>query len=177
MREKKFYMAMDQHAQPSRTTPLQSTWSIGTECYDGWVWVIYLFIAPFLLVSKHVLWWILSSCGHTCRVCKFVLLLDLLFWWMGWWYSMQWYVVPCFITISISLAVESPHAMDHSIPAREGNPRSIGTPKGTCRTGLSGHYLERSRKVPRPFYFERSLQTGQSLEESSKWRDMKVREK
>ena len=46
--QRKFYMAMDQHARPDRTTPLHSTWSMALSpmtveceqfiCLMDWLW-------------------------------------------------------------------------------------------------------------------------------------------
>ena len=43
--ERNFCTAMYQYIRPNKATPLQSVCVVnGTEFFDGWVWVIYLFI-------------------------------------------------------------------------------------------------------------------------------------
>lgn len=73
-----------------------------------------------------------------------------------------------FNIISIFCAAVSPLAVVHSMPVQEGNQTLLDMAKENCRRGPSGHCLERSQKVQRPFCSERSLQIGQNLEESSR---------
>ena len=51
--EKKCYKVMDWHAQPNRTTPFQSVWSMALiRCYNSWAWVIYLFSSSLYIVLR-----------------------------------------------------------------------------------------------------------------------------